>query len=288
MGIENLKRWHWAVIGILVGVALGYVWTVNQPETELYSMGTDVFLQRLYQKTDQGDPVLTNIRIGVIEKDYLGRAVQKVKLDELRENKTTKKWEKFMSYNLFAQVPFDRASANKSNTIKDFLDVRKKDNPKLDYGDKALGSPGKTCAIFGAGGLVLIGGVWPSVIGLMTGMGLAKPPTVKAKKEKKHFSSAPQPVVTTGRLEVTADDQIELAALNARLAATTAGLSITAAEKAHEDAPARPAVPAGSTTRSLGGSTDPVRPQIPAVPEKPKDFTGEFYPVAKIGSKKKE
>jgi len=34
MGLEHLKRWHWVVIGALVGVALGYAWASLETNVE--------------------------------------------------------------------------------------------------------------------------------------------------------------------------------------------------------------------------------------------------------------
>src|SRR4051812_45309534 len=65
MPIEDLKRWHWVVIGCVVGLVLGFgqLYGGNEPATHPPSIGPQEFEEELRAAPRDGLPVLDNITI---------------------------------------------------------------------------------------------------------------------------------------------------------------------------------------------------------------------------------
>src|SRR5262245_16567218 len=65
MAIENLKIWHWLIIGAAIGALIGYVSTLAAPERDLimrFPLSAKQFLSMLDQKID-GQPMMRNVVI---------------------------------------------------------------------------------------------------------------------------------------------------------------------------------------------------------------------------------
>src|SRR5688500_12130816 len=65
MAIDDLKRWHWVVIGAIVGLVLAFfqVSGGNEPAANLPSVGPGDFEEALRAKPRDGSPVLENITV---------------------------------------------------------------------------------------------------------------------------------------------------------------------------------------------------------------------------------
>src|SRR5687767_4839233 len=52
MHIEDLKRWHWAILGVVVGLALSYVWSNLAFDSNLPTLGAREFEAGLVTEKD--------------------------------------------------------------------------------------------------------------------------------------------------------------------------------------------------------------------------------------------
>lgn len=126
--------------------------------------------------------------------------------------------------------------------------------------------------------VLLIGVTWPMVIRMLVRMGFGVPEDELGVDLSKVKSSArPEPV----RAGVTDADLSDLDSLNARLEANVAGMLMSQDEL--DDAEERRAEEA--VVRKLEAQRLESQ-QANAKPEEPKDYKGEFYPVARPAGKK--
>src|SRR5438876_2843647 len=65
MALEDLKRWHWVVIGLAVGLVLGYAQILggNEPRADLPTSSQQEFEQDLGATPGDGAPVLDHITV---------------------------------------------------------------------------------------------------------------------------------------------------------------------------------------------------------------------------------
>src|SRR5262249_10258080 len=73
MGIENFKRWHWVLLGALVGVALAYMWVLSTTSVEGGSSGRDdEFFERdlVLKDPESGQPLISGVVIHPTEESF--------------------------------------------------------------------------------------------------------------------------------------------------------------------------------------------------------------------------
>ncbi|HMO25811.1 MAG TPA: hypothetical protein PKB10_06035 [Tepidisphaeraceae bacterium] len=290
MRIEDLKRWHWALIGAFVGLVLGYVFSNLEPTDPGRSLSMVDFQRAARQVSrnpaTEGMPTLRKIVVYPPEQGAYGKPVHRVHFEQLHfAAGDPTKWE-YRASHLKAEVPFVRDNDNPNNTVIDFLEAAKKDNDKLSY---RLAWERQGAAMYGmfvGGGVLLIGGVWPTVINLLVGAGLGKRGEKKPDYDLNKFG------------KLSADEEA------AMLGATTSGKAVTQADqdklKSMVDDLERAIGPGGATDRE-STATDtshdqPIRKldgkplESAAVPsgasDESKDYKGEYYPVARPTHKK--
>lgn len=163
-------------------------------------------------------------------------------------------------------------------TLADFLADAKRQNPSLEYGyqyawDPRFAYPGAVLA-----SLIVIGGIWPSVLALLIGAGFG--PAQKETYDLSRFKGGAEEKKPARAGPTEADqakvrelaDELEkklLAEAGARGVAEGAGASA-------DEAPVKELVMA------------PVEAPVEAKAEVSKEYGGEYYPVARKGGKHHE
>jgi hypothetical protein len=134
--------------------------------------------------------------------------------------------------------------------------------------------PWAVFAIWGGGTLVLIGGVWPTVLNLMLGAGLGPPPRPAEEYDVDRFGKGtPDPSKTKlkPRSEWTAEEMAQLQALEKTVASGAAPAAeepVAAAARSVE-------------VRKLEATAEPAAPPEERLQKTSKDFQGGvYYPVS--------
>jgi hypothetical protein len=232
----------------------------------------------------EGMPLLRNIVVYPPEQGAYGKPVHRVHFDLLHfaaDDPT--KWE-YRPSHLKAEVPFVRDGSNPENTVIDFLEAAKADNDKLSYRLAWERQGGMMYAMSVGGGVLIIGGIWPTIINLMVGAGLGK------RGEKK-------PDYDLNKFKMSAEEEA------AMLGATAASKTVTQEDhdklKSMVDDLERAIGPGrgGERGAAVDGTShdEPVR-KLDGKPletaattqaeDEPKDYKGEYYPVARSTRKK--
>ncbi|HWP39876.1 MAG TPA: hypothetical protein VNL70_03040 [Tepidisphaeraceae bacterium] len=188
MGIEDLKRWHWTLIGAVLGLALAYVWV---------SMGeTDERVRRASVADFERDLLLVDEKSG---QPYVQDIVVR---PPTRTQATTSGWVNVVTYKrlsrdrkgrlvlddryLFAEVPYKpalpgRVAPSPDLTIEKYLEELKAKGAPISYRRGWWHEPKTAMMLGAAAGMLLLGGVWATLLNIMIGAGLGRPPRAQPK-----------------------------------------------------------------------------------------------------------
>lgn len=161
------------------------------------------------------------------------------------------------------------------DTVLDYLAEMKQREPRIEYRYAFEREPGVTVGIGAGIGFLLVGVVWPLVLGRLVAAGLG-PPKKEKKPSLRHYKPKPEDndlPEMEGRKVVTAEDRAQLEEYTKTLeesvghAPTTVG---SAASQDRHDTPIR---------KLDGGPLE--QAAIPETEEEEKEYVGEWYPVAR-------
>lgn len=308
MHIEDLKFWHWTIIGLLAGLIFGGVklwqgaWfdvegleTMDQPsfDRQIAGLQTSLFRRdrQLIDIYHADQPMLKNLVVHppvegepthsywVTGKYY--RIFQEAEKPGDASSRIVNK-EDWVPFRYRAAVPYHATAAVPGTypTVAEFLSAVKKKYPDSAASRFAWWEqPMPTILLPAAAGLLIIGIAWPLALGLMQGAGLARAPsqTVKLPKQRNLSGKAKAPK------DHSADDQ-KLADLNAQMDKALAGYGASSASSISEDSRA----PAKLSSPKVlpGAGAAPAAP--PSKEEISRQYGGVFYPVVKKDTPKKK
>ncbi len=191
MGIEHINRFGWIVIGAILGCAIGLAVSANKQDYEgIASTDLSVFEQDVWQKELKTEiPLVRDILIHPPEYSEAEEAtIQMVTYKRLARTKEGRQG--WIDKRVVARVPYvptRRGPVVPSSdlTVEKYLDeVAKERDVAIDYSTGWWLMP-KTAAVTGMGiGIVLIGGIWPTLLGLMSGAGLGRKYNPKYKDDR--------------------------------------------------------------------------------------------------------
>jgi len=295
MHIEDLKRWHWLLISVVIGLALSMVYSSTAAEGgggERRTIGPQEFLGRFGQTTKDKSgadlPIFRNVKVyPPVE------AKQVVTMDELIiafDRTTRARSGEYQQRQFVAEIPFvvnRRAAPKDANfTIIDELNQRKSRNAKLTFTYVAWASKPWVYAICTGGSVLLIGLIWPTLLATLQGAGFAAPKRAKDPhafdlSQVRSYKPEPARVQASGP---TAQDMQQLAAVTSQYERSVGGMKIASGEPAMQGSQSGAAV----VESARKWETAPVEPTtITQQQQEQHEYGGEFYPVDR-GAKKKE
>jgi hypothetical protein len=287
MDIAYLPRWVWIIAGILLGAFGGYQWSSVSDTMDGIARASQVrFEQDLTMKDDKGNPLIKGIVVHPPEWSPADHAnVNIVTYKRLAQDRAGKHW--WIDKCFVAKVPFEpmngAVAATPNMTVETYLLEMAKQNSSLKFNVGWWMKPKNATLIGSITGLVLIGGLWPSLINIMIGAGFGpkreRKPSLWSVKNRKAKEKAAKPVVTAEQMQQVADIT---AAYEQNMGA--AGMSI--------DTPA----PAGGAAKASApevrklqtASVEEAKPAATPGSDDEIEVKGEFYPVLIHHHKKKE
>jgi hypothetical protein len=286
MDITDIKRWQWAVLGIIAGLALGYVWSSGEPVGAGRKVSQLDFERDLTRKDPKsGEPVLQKIVVHPQTTDYHGKKVQPVtflrQMRGAKDGKVYKVWAQ-----LIAPVPYKPQSGPRGTgatgksadafAVADYLkNVAQQNNAvRFRYGWESVRPVAMTAWTVGA--LVVVGGLWPTLLNVLVGAGLGGQREKKKKEDYfARFSHAPDPA-KAARPAVSDAERDRLAAMNARIEEQLKAAGVLTDPSDREDPEGKILAP----VRKLeGGELQPVAPMRKPEDDDEIEVKGEYYPV---------
>jgi hypothetical protein len=274
MGIEDLKRWHWIAIGIVLGAVLGGARLMVAPD-ETNSADTrisaETFAYGLGQSTG-GERNLPLFRHIVVYPTQEG--LDYVTAEQLMPIPGTRKYQ-YKPISFHGTRPF-RAGGVNVPSVRDFIERSVKSHKDISYTYAWWTDPKLIWVTWIGGGVVIVGGIWPTLLNFMIGAGWGR-----AKKEKETFDLSRfkgEESKSDEKKVVTQQDIDQLRALEAQLEKNLkpTGAGHTTVQAEESEAP----------VRQLSGG--PVEAATVTTEEVDRDYKGEFYPVARPHGKKED
>jgi hypothetical protein len=336
MAIEDLKRWHWCVIGLLVGAAVAAITlSMDPPEPKgITRVAANVFEEQwLAHRDPEGQWVykIENVRIHPSKEIPVpgekSANVESVTYDlwvyrdskhaEILPREMHLKWtgtkpslvapldgmslkDYFAKLNdliahpeqlktkLESTKPKPNAANPKAKQVSEFgmkWDQVKPEYLKpITYKFAWIETPKGAYSVFTAGGLVVIGLIWPTIVQLLVAGGFGR---VRDEKDEydlaRHKSVSGPTAAEKNRAVVTEEDMDKLAQLEAEMEAKLKS-GATDADRAPKPAaqPAKPVVPV-LAAGPLEAPKEDAKPKF-----KPKGFgtdQGDYYPTEVHGKK---
>jgi hypothetical protein len=288
MGLEDLGRWQWAGIGLIAGLAFGGVWSQIESDGSGYNTlnSQREFEQGVaYDQPDDGFRPGKIYDIVVHPKNKLGVVwvtFQKVGWG-VTERIDGKPYASVHSYQFKAPEPFvPRVHQPKTSkpdlTVQEYLADLKASFPDAKIGYRYAWEEQTPVILAGStvAGVVLLGGVWPSIVGLLTGAGIRGP---RRKKKEQHYDlsrygSGSDDAIKAGGPVVTDADKAQMAEMEEAMLAKLGNFG--KAPDRDSDSVDEDAV---TVTPLTGGPLEP--DQIAAKGKESKEYKGDFYPVAR-------
>ncbi len=297
MNIANLKRWQWCIIGLLLGSALGYFWSSPEMlESGALKLSQVEFEANLLSKDPKSNgPILTDIVVQPPVVDYQGKTIDIVTFKALRRGATSGKTfrvpAQFLAVEpykpLARNVVADELKSGQPLTVTQFIAAARKRNDQLNLKFGWWNERPAAIGLWAASGLVVIGGIWPTIIGLLISGGLG--PHGKSADEKSNEAylgqfgrGGSESANISGNAPLSTELQrAELDKLNAKLEQSlNAGGMKTGDIDAKVEAPesGNNLIAAAAQVRELdGGALKTPKTGIEEAEEL--EVKGEFYPV---------
>ena len=284
MRFDLWKRWQWAIVGVLLGLGVAAVWAgapdfgVGDGRESFTDVGGREFRRQL-RRVVAGTPVMTDITVYPRTTIVGAKVVDPVTftLTYLRGRN-----EGATNYFYYADVPFEGSGENSYPDVRTFLgEVAGKgryDHVTYTY---AWWRQPKTAYLMGAlGGLLLMGGVWPTVLRLAARAGGLPPAVEKESGYGDLGGRGAEPAPAAPAASVEDDEEID--AVMAHYVNAGAPQSEDEAESAEEDAEAE------RRLRDL--ETAPLAPAASAARDaaERKEYGGDYYPVARSAAKRED
>ena len=277
MHVQDLKRWHWVAISIVVGLALSYVWSSVEWDENLPTIGQRDFESGLVAPFGRERHLMNVTVMPPQEGKY------KIIAEQLRATETAGLMDaRPVAY--MADTPYKAGAWRNDNeehpNVRAFLKAMQQNNPNagIEFRYAWYRETWAIYLLWTGAAVLLIGGVWPSVVSLMVGAGLGFNADEKGPEyDLERFKAEAEAKKAAGHV-ATPEELAHLAELEAdlekRLAAQRAGLPIPDDEEA-----------AAPVAKKLDGG--PLEALTTNKEQEEHDYKGEFYPVDRHINKKK-
>ena len=256
MNVQAWKRWQWVIVGILAGLAVASARLLAASDRRVGGeeyISQIEFERALNMTNAQDEPEVSRL---VIRPD---RYVDLVSLRRRVPETSTYETRLFAAQRPYR--PLGQANPPSDYSVSQFL---AKNYPKLSFSTAWWDAPVAMSAIYAAIGALVIGGIWPSILGMLVGAGLGRK---EPDCDLSRFKS--EPVPQPQKQELTDAERRHLEELEEEMAA---GLKSAGSETA------APAAAPVSAVKELG--SDAVE-ATPAPDAEQKDYAGQYYPVEK-------
>jgi hypothetical protein len=286
--LYELNRWQWALIGLLAGLALGgsrVAWGPAYRDSAARTLTQQLFEQAVLGRPGEWGSRLTLTDLVAHPADQWGD--QWVTGRFCEESDVRDSSGKFVrtrmrgDFKYRATIPYHpllqgNAVPAAYPSVRDFLRAA---GPNSQRPDKcAYAWQEHTWSALGlwtAGAVLLVGGIWPTVLGLVTGAGWGRQPREKPAIDLSRVAPTRSQPPTPPRV---AEDQAQLIAVTEQME------NELAQEPEPPAPPPSPASPPAPAPQLSGQAVE-----APAQPtEADKEYGGEFYPTVAHAPGKKE
>ena len=278
MQVEDFKRWQWAVVGLAVGLLFGCVFrllnTEHDPDVPALRNPDGLLPLAIVPDFETGRPIADDVVIHPLSSESAKAQLVTFNLRKvyrLSDGTTRTQWE---PRKMWTDVPYDDSHRTFADYVASLESGGKLRAANVRFAWWQTPLPG--IAIYAVGGVLLIGGLWPTVLNLMIGAGLGVKREAKDDYDLSRFGSGPEEE-DAKKKGMSAEDYDELRKMTDELEAASQGEPSEAPAGEQKETP--------ESRKFVAGEADPDR-YIAPIPEECREYSGSYYPVAR--SKKHE
>lgn len=317
MDLQDFKRWHWIVIGLIVGLALSVAFSDHDVDQESGMRDKEIkqldFERAAFSRNHaSGEPILQTVIVEPAVDAAHNEQKQIVRGTRLRYSDKYKK-EFTIPFYYYADVPYkpielpNGVQWTAGGSVLEFLHLAQRTmslpadgkNKQPWQGASAMriryGWEYQTrwnMLLWALGGMIVIGGVWPTLFDALIGAGLG--PARKARLDAEadylnRFGKFKEEPVVASRQDVGIDEQKRLDELNAAL---ESGLKPAGNKSDGADDDSGGVLVGTPAIRKLEEGSEPLiaaqvhEPELSDEEKAAKYRGGDFYPVARGATKK--
>jgi hypothetical protein len=269
MAIQDVKRWHWAVIALGLGLAFGasrVMWQIDFAQ----GIGPVLSQRELLTTTEDGGPRLAQMVIHPPDADGRSWVVVRRMVDIAQGERA----ERFRFAAADPYRPLELPGGNSALSIEGYLRKVNAIHPESHFTYRYAWWERTWYALsLGAGGgLLAMGIIWRVLLQMMAGAGLAGAQE-KLAYDLDRFGRSSAALAPVDALE----DRQHNDSLNEYVEAMLDSQASEPLQAAAEMRSAEQGDATRSTPSLKGGPLNPLQ----VAPESPKDYQGEYYPVAR-------
>jgi len=292
MGVEDLKRWHWVVIGLVGGLLMAWVRVEMADSAEGARPEKSISAARFQHAlelspaydaaTKRYVPHVFDVVVSPFANDSQHYRVTGTYLKPLD---TTPGFYQPMQFVFIADTPFLLVEEQQrltpvedaDRTVLSYLEKEAKWHPWVKYRYAWWNEKRWVYVLWTAGSVVVVGGIVPVLVRLMIGAGLARPPRREEEYDLSRFGNGgSRTKAAEAKLSATEMSEEELADLKHREESLSGFLQPK--REGDEQVATAEVKPLHREAESAAAG---------ARPEEGKDYGGEFYPTVAHGKPQK-
>lgn len=283
MQIEDFKRWHWAVIGLAVGLLFGLVFRLagveHNPEVPQARNAPGLLSLAVMPDFKTGRPIVDDLVIHPLSSEDARAQLVTFRMRQvyrLGDGTTITQWE---PRKVWTEVPHNAQHATFGDYVTSLKNKGLLEGAPIQFA--WWQQPMWGVLLYTLLGLLVIGGIWPAVLSALIGAGFGTKKEAKNDYDLDRFDHTPEEELS-GKKAMTVGDADQLAAATAELEESTEGMTGemqtpgAAPEGEAGDAEEKEYVLAQEEVRTVDQDGD----------DEDKEYDGAYYPVAKSSKKK--
>jgi len=281
MQIEDFKRWQWAVIGLAVGLLFGVVFRFagveHNPEVPQVRNALGLLSLAMMPDFKTGRPIVDDLVIHPLSSEDARAQLVTFNIRQTYrtdDNTTIAQWE---PRKVWTEVPHSNQHATFADYVTSLQDKGLLEGAPIQYA--WWQEPMWGVLLYGALGLLAIGGVWPAVLSALIGAGFGTKKEAKNDYDLDRFDHTPEEELS-GKKAMTVGDAEQLAAATAELEESTEGMT------GQMQTPGTPREGDETEEKDYVLSQERVQAVENEDDDADKEYDGAYYPVAKSAKKK--
>ncbi len=259
---------------------MGWIYLNVQPSYSQILGGQDFERDLVSRDVHGRSPNILAVTIHPIEQGAYGRPVQMLTFECASYQRDRREWV-YLPTAFRAELPYqpvtDFISSDKQPSMTNLLKLAHAQAPWVSFRYAWWEEPRWTMILCTGGMVLLVGGVWPTIIDLLIGAGLARPRRTREerRREKEYlarFGKGAADAQSGGPAnEMTASEREQLADVSAKIEEDLSASDIPGEATAETTAKEEP-------VKTLDGG--PLEASPASAEEEQKHYKGQYYPVA--------
>jgi hypothetical protein len=284
MRIDQFKRWHWVILGVVLGLVISFwrgTFRSDAPLEERTTLDPSEFERMLVAKPHQGKPLLKNIQVHAMRDGSYWLTAQQLLGDKSPGSAEAT----YVPVRIHAPTPYVPAGSPAAKpdprfTVIDYLEMVQAKHTSVDFSTRWWDREPLRSLLHAAVGAALLGGLVPFLMPLLTG-GIRSDHSEREEYDLSRFGRGkPQPSTVVLRRGPTEQDIQKLRQVEAELERNLAsgGAALNSTVSLPASGAANPSTSQQSVRPLTAGPLESATTPEDKHKEQ-KHYAGEYYPT---------